>query len=1043
MSSDPLLAPGAYARILDEELKDLIAHSPGLQPTLRKLEEEEEPEQFNLLLGQVFLEALRQCKSATRANLLNSLIELLGAQEGLDYLVRKRILHPLKMLTSVHREVPAGQPWPLPQTALNMSFLFTGAAGTPTLEHELTKEMRSADRLDLLVSFIKLSGLRLLMPALQELTKRQVPVRVITTSYMGASDPEAIEWLVQCPNVRLKVSYDTERTRLHAKAYHFYRQSVFSTAYIGSANLTRVAITSGLEWTVKITEQDQPAVMQQFRGEFEGYWSSEAFETCQKADLEKFRRAICGARAKEKEAGIRFFAEITPRPFQERILEKLRAEREVHKSYRNLIVAATGTGKTVISALDYKDFCGTKLPRPKLLFLAHRVEILEQACDCFRTVLRDYNFGDILGGVHEPAATDHLFCTIASANSRSLVRGLPKDYYEYIVVDEAHHGAAPSYQPLYEHFTPQIWLGLTATPERMDGKSILPEYNYRIAAEIRLPEALEERLLCPFHYFGITDPVSLDDDKFWRNGQYRVDALTNIYTGDDIRAWQRVEALFSAFEEYKLFGDRTRAIGFCASVKHAHYMKDVFLERGIQADTLLGETEGNRRSEVVQAFRNGEIQALFTVDVLNEGFDLPEINLVMFLRPTDSLTIFLQQLGRGLRHAPDKDCLTVIDLVGQQHRSCRIDRKFAALLPRQRMRIDEEAEHDFPHLPPGCNIYIQPVARRQILQHIRQTLQDIQRFTLESLATMSAQRGRTPSFEEFIHETQVDPIELLRKDTWSAWKARAGLQPPTKDPDQSDLHKAMVRLATRNSPTLLENVRREAQFALGESATVYQPPKPAEAIMLHYLLRNRPALARSEPEKTLHLLQNNPNMARDIDEIAAWRQHVSDIVPFRPELPFDCPLDLHAAYGYEEIKAALGVATMETAGPTGTGVIHAKHLRAYLHFVTFNKSEKDFSTTNRYQDYLLNRTQLHWESMSTTTQESATGQNYIHFAERGYTILFFARLNKKDGRIICPFIYLGPASALLRYEGNRPIRMIWELKHPLPAEMYELNGRGG
>lgn len=1043
MSTDPLLAPGAYARILDEELQELIARSPDLLQTLRAIEEEEEPGQFSLLLGQVFQQALRQCNSATRTAVLNRLIELLGAQEGLDYLARKRILRPPRMVTSVYQRGPIDQPWPLPHTPLNTSCLFTGAAGTPSLEHELAQEMRSTDRLDLLVSFIKLSGLRLLMPALQELTNRQVPIRVITTSYMGASDPEAIEWLVRRPNVELKVSYDTERTRLHAKAYHFYRQSGYSTAYIGSANLTRAAITSGLEWTVKITEQDQPALMQQFRGEFEGYWGNQAFETCQEDNLDKFRRAIHSAKAREKGSETRFFAEITPRPFQERILEKLRAERSVHNSYRNLVVAATGTGKTVISALDYKHFCSVRLPRPRLLFLAHRVEILEQACDCFRTVFRDYNFGGILGGTHVPTATDHLFCTIASAASRNLIRDLPADYYEYIVVDEAHHGAAPSYQPLYEHFRPLIWLGLTATPERMDGQSILPEYNNRIAAEIRLPEALEERLLCPFHYFGITDPVSLDDDSFWRNGQYRVDALNNIYTGDDIRARQRVEALFEALETYQAFGIRTRAIGFCASIKHAHYMKDAFLKRGIRTDTLLGETEGDRRQQIVQAFRNGDIQVLFTVDVLNEGFDLPEINLVMFLRPTDSLTVFLQQLGRGLRHAHDKDCLTVIDLVGQQHRNCRIDRKFASLLPRQRMRIDDEVEHDFPHLPPGCNIYLQPVARKQILQHIRRTLRDIQKLTIESLATMSARRGHPPSFGEFVHESQVDPIELLSKGTWSSWKARAHVQPQTQDPDESDLRKAMLRLVTRNSPTLLEHVRRQAQSVIAEPGDAHQPSESVEAVMLHYLLFNRPGSALSKPETAQALLRRNPNMARDIEEIAAWRQDTSDIVSIRPQLPFDCPLDLHAAYGSNEIKAALGVATMETAGPTGTGVIHVKDLRAYLHFVTFNKSDKDFSPTNRYHDYLLNRAQLHWESMSTTTRASVTGQNYIHFGERGYTILFFARLNKDVAGITSPFTYLGPARALLHCEGDRPIRMIWKLAHPVPAEMYEQNCVGG
>jgi superfamily II DNA or RNA helicase len=1043
MNAQQMLISGAYARILDQELQSLLADSPELQSTLRVLDDEEQPGQYSQLLTQLFQSVLRQIDAGQRADLLNRFVELLSAQDGMDYLARRQILAPPKLVTSIHPHGTVDKTWPLPQTALNTSFLFTGAAGAPSLDHELRQEMRSADRVDMLVSFIKTSGLRLLMPALEELNARNIPVRVITTSYMGASDPHAIAWLVRCQNVQVKISYDTQHTRLHAKTYHFYRKSGYSTAYIGSANLTGVAITSGLEWTVKITDQDQPAVLQQFRGEFESYWENESFELCREENLERFRRAIFQAKENQARPEQRFFAEITPRPFQERILDKLEAERNVHGSFRNLVVAATGTGKTVIAGLDYQRICGSTRPRPRLLFLAHRIEILEQARDCYRAVLRDPNFGDLLGGNHQPTATDYLFSTIASAQTRQITGSIQPDYFDYIVVDEAHHGAAPSYQPLYAHFTPRIWLGLTATPERMDGASILPEYNYRTAAEIRLPEALEEHLLCPFHYFGITDPVSLQDDSFWRNGQYNIDALNHVYTGDDIRARQRVDALFTALNRYHPVDENTRAIGFCASENHAEYMVKVFTDAGWKAETLLGNTDADIRPEIVRNFREGRIQVLFTVNVLNEGFDLPEINLVMFLRPTDSLTIFLQQLGRGLRHAPGKDCLTVIDMVGLQHRKYRIDRKYVALLPQQRMRIDEEVDAEFPHLPPGCSILLERVAREHVLAHIRRTLRDIKNMAVESLAALTKRRGSVPTFGEFINYSELSPVDLLKIDTWSGWKTRAHIQPPANEPDREMLLGAMQRIASRNSPTLLNDARVLAQAAVAEQMEDYLPVSDLRNTMLHYLICNKPSPEQSGGGTLKTIMRENPVLTRDILEVATWRQENTDLAPVRANLPFDCPLDLHAMYSSNEIKAALGVATYLTAGATGTGVIPIEHLRVYVHLVTFNKSDKDFSPTNRYHDYLLNRKRLHWESQSRITRASPTGQNYIHFQDRGYTILFFARINKNESGFTCPFTYLGPASELLSFEGDRPIKMIWGLSHSVPAQMYEQARVGG
>lgn len=1043
MTNQSEIIPGAYARIYDEELKSILADNPDFASTLRKIDDEEEPQQYKQLLGNIFEVVFRQYHPDERLQLLNRFIDLLASKQGNEYLLRRKVLGSRELLTSIYARGPVATAWPLPQTSLNTSYLFTGTSGAPSLDHELRQEMRSSDQIDFLVSFIKRSGLRLLMPAIEEVTARGVKIRVITTSYMGASDPDAIAWLVRCQGVQLKVSYDTEHTRLHAKAYNFSRKSGYSTAYIGSANLSGAAITSGLEWTIKITEQDQPAVLRQFRGEFEAYWESDNFEICHEGDLGRFRKAIHQAQVRRDNPAARFYAEITARPFQERILEKLIAERTIHGSFRNLIIAATGTGKTVISALDYKRFCGITNPRPKFLFLAHRIEILEQARECYRSVLRDFNFGDILGGSYEPSSVDYLFCTVSSAISRELIRNLVCDHYEYIVVDEAHHGVAPTYQPLYGHFSPVIWLGLTATPERMDGRSILAEFNHRIAAEIRLPEALEERLLCPFHYFGVTDPVSLNDDRFWRNGKYNVDALNEVYTGDDIRARQRVDTLINALDRYDPVTEQTRAIGFCASIQHAEFMKVVFSARGWKADVLLGETNRDLRFEVVRQFRSGELQFLFTVDVLNEGFDLPEINLVLFLRPTDSLTIFLQQLGRGLRHAPGKDCLTVIDLVGQQNRKYRIDRKFAALLPRQRLRIDEEVDSEFPHLPPGCSIYLERVAREQVVAHIRNSLNNLDIYISESLSACLADLGRTPTFGEFIEQSEVNPLQMLSTRTWSAWKAHVHLNPPPNDPEQELLKGSMMRLTLRDGPLLLDDAKALTDSIIRDPRANYTIDNAERGFMLYYLLFNKSMPDLNLPDAMVDLLRRNPSMTRDLDEIITWRKNQSDISGIRPDLLFDCPLELHASYSSNEIKAAFGLANYQTSGVRGTGVMHVERLKVYLHFVTFVKSEKDFSPTNRYHDYLLSRKRFHWESQSQSSRESATGQNYIHFKERGYTILFFARINKKIDRETSPFVYLGPVSDLISYENDRPIKMVWDLVHAVPAEMFENARLGG
>jgi superfamily II DNA or RNA helicase len=283
--------------------------------------------------------------------------------------------------------------------------------------------------------------------------------------------------------------------------------------------MSHAAMTSGLEWNLKVTSQDLGHILEKFSAEFETYWHSREFLPYDADDPVPFREAIERARKKDDTAPAVFF-DLQPHPFQERILEKLALERTSRHCFRNLVIAATGTGKTVIAAFDYQRFCRDNRGQARLLFIAHRQEILAQALFTFRQVLRDANFGEMLAGSHEAVRMEHLFCSIQMMTSRQMWNLVGSSFYDYIVVDEAHHGTAASYRPLFDHFEPKILLGLTATPERMDGGNVAADFHNRFAAEIRLPEALEEKLLCPFHYFGVADPVDISRDHFWRNGRY-------------------------------------------------------------------------------------------------------------------------------------------------------------------------------------------------------------------------------------------------------------------------------------------------------------------------------------------------------------------------------------------------------------------------------------------------------------------------------------------------------------------------------------------
>ena len=931
-------------------------------------------------------------------------------------------------------------------------------------------ELLSCEEFAISVAFVTMGGITPLLQTLRELEQRSIPGKILTTDYLTFSDPKALRILANFKNIELKM-FVTENAKegFHTKGYIFKKEKMYRII-VGSSNMTLSALTTNREWNTKIVSTEQGEYTQSVVAEFEQLWNAQ-----QSLAFEQFIEAYTNVYTKnkiiQKQKEIAKQAEVPslevyrlqPNSMQVGFINNLRKIYEAGED-KALLISATGTGKTYASA-----FAARELEFKRVLFLVHRNQIAKQALKSYRKVFDGKVSMGMVTGKYQNYDADFVFATVQTMSKEEILKKYKKDHWDLIIIDEAHHSSADSYKKIMDYFTPNLWLGMTATPDKRDdnleGRNIYEIFNHQIAYEIRLQNAMEEDLLCPFHYFGITDLEVIADAG--KSSEEKVENFRYL-TSDE-----RVYNVMQQAEFFGYSGDRVKGLIFCSRIDEARELSSKFNEKGWRTLVLSGGDSEAVRSAAIERIAGDEaedaLDYIISVDIFSEGVDIPEINQVIMLRPTESPIIFIQQLGRGLRKAEDKEYVVVIDFIGNYRNNFMIPIALSGDRSYNKDNIRRYVTEGGRVIPGASTIHFDEVSRKRIFQAIdNANFSDI-KLIRENYTNLKNKLGHIPALDDFDKYGEMDVLRIFDNNSLGSYykflvKYEKEYTIRLSEAEEKVIEFVSKKLASGKRIHELEMLKRLFKYQHGIvtqlKKSLYEnyncsmddncaenivnvmtnefPTSSAKKTYSQCIFLEKEGSDYSISQSFCEMLQNEDfyNILEELVDFGISRYKENFSMRYQ-----DTDLVLYQKYTYEDACRLLNWERNEVPLNIG-GYKYDKKTKTFPVFINYDKQD-DISDTTKYEDHFTSRNRLIAISKSGRSIESEDVQNFLNAKERGIDVQLFVRKNKDD-KISKEFYYLGRMYAtggvkefIMPNTDKSAVEIEWELDTPVREDIYE------
>lgn len=949
-------------------------------------------------------------------------------------------------------------------------------------------ELLRCDSFAISVAFITKGGITPLLQTLKELERRGVPGRILTTDYLNFSDPAALDTIAKLSNIELRM-YQTEPAGngFHTKGYIFQKGEEYRFI-IGSSNLTQSALTQNMEWNTRLVSSDQGERVNSLLNEFEKLWNAPEYTRSYAEFIEEYRRKY-----REKQLFDKIVAEqkqiaksevipsveaykLQPNSMQRAFIYNLSELRD-NGADKALLISATGTGKTYASA-----FAMRQLGFKRVLFLVHRNQIARQAQTSFQKVFGSGIKTGFVSGSGQDYDADFVFATVQTLSKRENLEKFSRDYFEACIYDEAHHTSAGSYKRVMDYFTPRFTLGMTATPDKrddnMEGRNIYEIFDHNIAYEIRLQQAMEEDLLCPFHYFGITDLAMISDE-----GNCREEQLENFrYLTSD----ERVQYVMDQAAYYGYSGDRVKGLIFCSRIDEAKELSRKFNAQGLRTIALSGADSEETRAEAierltmnVQSEKDDYLDYIITVDIFSEGTDIVEINQVIMLRPTQSPIVFIQQLGRGLRKASEKEYVVILDFIGNYRNNFMIPIALSGDRSYNKDNIRRYLLEGGRVIPGASTIHFDEISRKRIFAAVdNANFSDI-KLIRENYTNLKNKLGRIPRLKDFDDYGEMDVLRIFDNNSLGSYykflvkyeKEYTLRLTPEEEKLVEFVSKKLASGKRIQELQLLNRIlaytQRVLLFAgLQEELRVdygIHMSEEQKKNIINIMTNEFPAGSGKNSYAECIFIEKDAGTGTDYHVAKSFEKMLADrdfyeilkeLVEFgisRYERDFsdtyrDTDFVLYQKYTYEDVCRLLNWETSEVPLNIG-GYKYDRKTKTFPIFINYDKSE-DISDTTKYEDHFTSNSSLIAISKSGRSMASEDVQNFLHAAERGIQVHLFVRKNKDD-KISKEFYYLGYVQAsgrarefVMPNTDKTAVEIEWLLDVPVREDLYEyiING---